>query len=531
MNILGLGGLDHNGSACLVEGGAVRGFLEVERVTRRKNQGLEDKEAVAALLDRLGIDDVDHVAIADRSWFRRRDSWLTPWLRERFPGATVSTHHHHVCHLAAAFASSGWPSATVVSIDGKGDGLSAAGGVATRTSRPEVLWAVRSAHSLGRLWWAASDYAGLPGHHAAGKTMALAAFGEPSYRDRFARHWDLDKGGGLRLLPRDEHPDLFRQVPRLVEWMARMADAPRSEGEPGRAHRDMAASVQALTEEVIEACVGAAVQRTGLRDVCLAGGVALNGLANQRLLDNGVVDSLFVPPCTDDRGLALGAVALAAYTRGVALEVPAGGLSPFLGPVPAPWTGTDPELSRKVDGGVGMSELVDRLLRGEAIGWFEGRDEAGPRALGHRSILATPAIASVRDRLNGRIKRREPWRPFGCSILKEKVGEWFECNDDSPYMLRIVRARTERRAEIPAVLHVDGTSRLHTVTRESCPRLARLLEVLVVRGHPPLLLNTSMNGRGEPIVHTAAEAFAFAREAELDALVIDGTLYTRGGPT
>lgn len=528
MRILGLGGLDHNGAACFIADGVVRLFLEVERVNRRKNQGLEDAETLASLLDRLGIEDVDEVAIADRTWFRRREAWLVPWLRTRFPRASLSIHHHHVCHLSAAMAASGLSKATVVSLDGKGDGLSAAGGIATRDLRPEVLWAVRSAHSLGRLWWAASEYAGLPGHHAAGKTMALAAYGEPAYRHLLARHWESERGGGFRFDPKGGHPDLFRQVPRLVDWMARIADTPPATGEPAKAHRDMAASLQALTEDIIEACVSATVERTGLRDVCLAGGVALNGLANQRLLDRGVVDSLFVPACTDDRGLALGAAALASCARGVAIEVPEGGrMSPFLGPVPARWTGTDPVFVRSVAGENAMTEAVGRLLRGEVMGWFEGRDEAGPRALGHRSLLASPVVASTRDRLNLRIKRREPWRPFGCSIARDEVGAWFELDDDSPYMLRIVRARPARRPQIPAALHVDNTSRLHTVTREGDPRLARLLDMLVEHGHPPLLLNTSMNGRGEPIVHTAEEAFAFAREAELDALMVEGCLFTR----
>jgi len=531
MRVLGLGGLDHNGAACLVEDGEVRSFLEVERVTRRKNQGLEDEGALAAVLDRLGISAVDHVAIADRTWFRVRAPWLIPWLRGRFHGASISAHHHHACHLAAAFAASGLSGATVVSIDGKGDGLSAAAGVATRSTPPRVTFAVPSAHSLGRLWWAASDYAGLPGHHAAGKTMALAGYGEPAFRDRLARHWVQARDGGFRFLPRDEHPDLFRQVPRLVDWMARVAGSARAEGEPEEAHRNMAASVQRITEEIIEAFVTAAVARTGDRRVVIAGGVALNGLANQRLLAHGVVETLYVPPVTDDRGLALGAAALAACARSGALAAPATGLSPYLGPTPAPLTGVDAVFDRRVAGDLALSELVARLVRGEIVGWFEGGDEAGPRALGHRSILATPTLVSVRDRLNGRIKRREPWRPFGCSVLRERVGDWFECDDDSPYMLRIVQARPERQAQIPAALHVDGTSRLHTVTQQAAPRLAQLLEQLVMRRHPPLLVNTSMNGRGEPLVHTAQQAFAFARTAELDALMVEGTLFTRGTRT
>jgi carbamoyltransferase len=531
MIVIGLGGLDHNGAACVVSQGVLRGFLELERVTRRKNQGLDSPAAVDALLDRLGITSADHVAVADRTWFRKRASWLLPWLRQRFPSAPVSTHHHHLCHLAAAHLAAPHSEISLVSLDGKGDGLSATGGFAVRGGAPRVLWGVPSQQSIGRLWWAASEFAGLGGHHSAGKTMALAGFGEPVFRDSLARTCELLPSGGFRLRPPYGGPPLlFRQVPLLVSWMGRLAGTKAADGPPAQAHKDMAASVQALTEEVLAHCVAATVARTGRREVAIAGGVALNGLANQRLLDLGLVDALHVPPWTDDRGLAIGAAAIATAGRGEPLDPDEAVTTPFLGPEPDSWPGGDPEFCRQVDGDAALEELVERLVRGEVIGWFEGRDEAGPRALGHRSILASPMFPETAQRLNRHIKRREAWRPFGCSIARDRVGEWFERDGDSPSMLRIVRARPERRDLIPAVLHVDGTSRLHTVSNDGSTRLARLLEALASRGHPPMLLNTSMNGRGEPLVHRAVEAFALAREASLDALVVEGILYARGRP-
>lgn len=532
--ILGLGGLDHNGAACLVEDGQVVAMLELERVTRRKNQGLDSPEALAALLERLGAADVSrvaHVAIADRTWFAAAAAWLTPPFADR----PRSVHAHHACHLAAAFSASPLERATVVAIDGKGDGLSTSAGYATRSTPPSIDLAVPSAHSLGRLWWAASEYAGLPGHHAAGKTMALAAYGEAAYLAPLLRHLRVHPDGGFQMDPGAEHPDLFRQVPRLIEWMAKVTGEPQAAPRrPGRAHKDMAASVQQLTERVVGDFVGAAVARTGCRDVCLAGGVALNGLVNQRLRERGVVDALFVPPFTDDRGLALGAAALAAYERSTPVRPIPGGISPFLGPEPAPTAAADPTFAWRGDGEAALAACADELVRGAVVGWFEGRDEAGPRALGHRSILASPTPAGMRDRLNLEIKRREPFRPFGCSILREHASAWFECSSahdaDSPYMLRIVRARPDRRSAIASALHVDGTSRLHTVDRDRTPRLARLLELLLERGHPPLLINTSLNGPGEPIVHTAAQSFATARALGLDHLVVDGALYTPEAP-
>lgn len=520
MRILGLGGLDHNASAAVLDDGELTSFLELERVTRQKNQGLVDAHALDALLDRLAVDEVDHVAIADLAEHQQRAEWLTPYLSRRFGDVSWSVHGHHDSHLACAFAASPFERATVLSLDGKGDGWSAAAGVASRDAGLTIEAFVPSAHSIGRLWWAASEYAGLPGHHSAGKTMALAAYGEPRFVEALVRHTTHAPDGGFRFTPGEEHPDIFRQVPRIVAWMAKVTGAPPAAARThDRAHCDMAASVQHLTESLVEHFVAAAVQRTGVRDVCLAGGVALNGLVNQRLVSRRVVDALYVPPCTDDRGLSLGAASLAAWklrAKGRAANVP---LSPYLGPQPCV-SAMEPNDE--------LDEIAAHLQRGEVLGWFEGRDEVGPRALGHRSILASPRFPWMRDHMNERVKRREPFRPFGCSVLREEVGAWFNCDEDSPYMLRIVAARAERRDEIPAVLHVDGTSRLHTVTPESTPRLAALLTRLRELGHPPMLLNTSLNGRGEPIAHTVEDALKIAKELALDGLVVEGRLHREG---
>lgn len=514
MRILGLGGLDHNASAAVLDDGELTSFLELERVTRQKNQGLADARSLDALLDRLAVVEVDHVAIADLAEHQRCEDWLTPYLMQRFGDVSWSVHGHHHSHLACGFVTSPFERATVLSLDGKGDGWSAAAGLASRAGGLIVDAFVPSAHSIGRLWWAASEFAGLPGHHSAGKTMALAAYGEPRFVDALARHATSTPDGGFRVDPGDEHADTFRQVPRIVAWMAKVTSTPPAEaGAFGRSHCDMAASVQHLTESLVERFVSAAVQRTGVRDVCLAGGVALNGLVNQRLVARRVVDRLYVPPCTDDRGLSLGAASLAAWKLGEKVRAANAALSPYQGPI---LHASMTELQDELD------EIAASLVRGEVLGWFEGRDEVGPRALGHRSILASPRFLWMRDHMNSRVKRREPFRPFGCSVLRESVGAWFDCDEDSPYMLRIVAARAERRHEIPAVLHVDGTSRLHTVTPASAPRLAALLARLRELGHPPLLLNTSLNGRGEPIAHIVEDALKIAEDLALDGLIIEG---------
>lgn len=522
-SILGVGGLDHNASISVIEAGRVTAFLELERLDRRKNAGLDGVDALERLCERLGVSDVAHVALTDRT-FEPQRPWLVPWLRRRFPAATLSVHEHHACHLAAAFYTSGWPAAAVLSLDGKGDGLSAAGGLGTHDHDLKILLRVPSAHSIGRLWWAASVCCGLGDHYAAGKTMAWAALGRPSILPALRACLTLADDGGFRLHHPDD-PTRFRRVPALAAWLAGLDPAPQ----PGAGPRypDVAASVQILTEEIVLHMARHLCERTGSRRLALAGGVALNGLANERLLAEGVVDALHVPPVPDDRGLSLGAAALAAAAIAAPLRVDPDGLSPFLGPTPAPLASAPRSdfIEHPADDLVG--EVAERLARGELVAWFEGRDEAGPRALGGRSILASPTRAAVRDHLNAVVKGREPFRPFGCSISLAAVDDWLDMRGASPFMLRIVPVLTQRRAEIPAVVHLDGTTRPHTVTPTNHPRLDRLLGRLADVGHPPVLLNTSLNRRGEPIAHTAAEAITIAAHGGLDAVVLDDHLLVR----
>jgi len=406
VRILGLGGLDHNGSAALVEDGRLRSFLEVERVSRIKNQGLDSQGALETLLDRLDVGRVDRIAVADQAFFEIHAPWLVPYLDSRFPDVPRSVHRHHTAHVACAFAGSPFEAATLVSIDGKGDGASAALGRATRAHGPRVDLEVPSAHSIGRLWWAASEFAGLPGHHSAGKTMALAAFGCPRYLEDIAAHVAIDDGV-FRFVAGSLHPDTFRQVPRLVAWFEELTGVePARDGHIADAHRDLAASIQRLTEDLVLAFVRSGVRRTEVPSVCLAGGVALNGLANERLLAEGAALALHVPSCTDDRGLAIGAAALAAWEAGVRIEAEEPWLSPFLGPEPDLAVPTQTAFIEVLDGEAALEEVAGALIRGEVVAWFEGRDEAGPRALGHRSLIASPTFDWMRDQLNARVKAR-----------------------------------------------------------------------------------------------------------------------------
>ncbi|MCC6811852.1 MAG: hypothetical protein IT381_30790 [Deltaproteobacteria bacterium] len=518
--ILGLGGFDHNGAVCAAAGGAITAFLEAERPARAKNLGLSSPEIIDATLAALGpLPPPAHIALADARFTERASSWLMPYLDRRFPGVPRTIHHHHDCHLACAFAASPFDRATAVSLDAAGDGLAAATGVATRALPAKRTLQVASRHSLGRLWWAVSEYCGMPSHHAAGKTMALAAYGEPRFLDALAAACPLLADGRYEWSGPPEDPERFREMTGALAWIEALTGAPRARGEPAQIHKDVAATMQAWTVRVVSHVVRAAVAATGIRDVCIAGGVALNGLANEALLRDGVVDRLFVPSCPDDRGLAIGAACLAAAARGEPIVAVRDGLDPFLG---APASGEIPAGFTVVS--ADLDVIAARLVAGDLLAICDGRDEAGPRALGRRSLLASPASSSLRARLND-ITGREQFRPFGCSLPAEHAAKWLGMRGDSPYMLRIVEVPPAVRDRIPAVVHVDGTTRPQTVSRDRQPFLHALLCRLEAHGHPPLLLNTSLNGRSEPLAHSRADAFAIASKLGLDGVISDGALY------
>lgn len=525
MKILGIGGLDHNGSLALVNNGKLSLFLELERLLRQKNIGISSEENLAFFLSYLNINEVDHIAIADQFWFRSQSKWLIPFLQYKFPNIPFSVYSHHDCHLASAFFSSPFEKATLISIDGKGDGFSTTAGIGQRGKPIQRLLEVKSSSSVGRLWWAVSEFCGFVGHHSAGKTMALAAYGRPVFLENLQKHLFLLPEGSFVLKPLEHSAKLFRSIPKLVSWFEECAKTPMSKGELKQEHKDMAATVQAITLQIVGHFVKKVIEKTGLRKVCLSGGVALNGLCNQHLLDSRIVEDIYVPPFTDDRGLSVGAAFIESIKTNIAIPPYPEGISPFMGPVPKTEIQDNSIFSQRIQGPKMWNTLVDLLTSGKIIAWYQGCDEAGPRALGNRSILASPVFHHMKDYLNQHIKKREPFRPFGCSILQEKANEWFEIEGTSPYMLRIVQVRETKKTQIPAVLHVDQTSRLHTVTADSAPQLYFLLKKLEEKGHPPLLLNTSLNSRGEPIAHRVEEALEIAQKINLDGILVADNLF------
>lgn len=530
LSILGIGGFDHDGAVSLVRDGELVGHLEWERVARRRFAGLRAPGDVERLLEATGWDlsDLDAIAWADQE---RHDDPATggirAWLGRRFPGIPVEVVEHHRCHLASAYFASGFERAAVLSVDGKGDAASAAI-AAGAGGELRVLGRQPSASSIGRAWHALAIACGYPHFGAAGKVMALAAYGRPRFADALLAWTVLAEYGTFTFTAPGEPPNqgpTFRRADRQAAFFQRAFDVPpREAGQPPReAHADLAASVQAWTLAVVAHLASAATRAATSRRLCLAGGVALNVLANSHLLEAGIADELFVQPAAGDSGLSLGA-ALALAGRPVRAAPGARRFDPHLG------RSFDAEEALRAAGAAGdvrwarggdpVQRAVEALGRGEILGWVSGREEAGPRALGARSLLASPFVAGVRDRIN-RVKGREPFRPVALMVDGRVRGEAF-VGPACAYMLRSARVRPEHRARLAEGVHRDGTSRLQVVDGESPPALQALLRAFGEASGTAALLNTSLNGPGDPLVGTPAEAIALLREGRIDRLFVEG---------
>lgn len=513
----------HDAAACLIDAsGAVLAYIEQERLTRVRH-GVGTHMPALAVQECLRIagitaDQVDAVAVgwdeprmaaaAGRAWeFSCPDQFLAAL---GLGGHRPSLHFvpHHQAHAASAFHASGSTAAAVVVVDGNGE------------SEATSLWRARAGHplvqvarwpqvySLGHMYEAASHWLGL-GKRGAGKTMGLAAYADP--------HTRMDPGwlrtsehGLISILGDDPRLDYEATRGRWAKQVARLAGAAAPTHPTGALPQDPAAvRVAAATQSTVEAVVGWLVGQaralTGIEQVCIAGGVGLNCAANGRL-----PGPVYVPPVPHDAGVALGA----AWT----LAVPAPGqvLDPYTGGAPGPV----PEPGRLSWQDVDAERVADLLEQGKVVGVCRGRSEVGPRALGHRSFLALPTDPGMRDRMN-QLKGREPWRPFG-PLTHQAPDRWWEPDEHlHRYMLGAAHLTQTGAKELPAIRHQDDTTRPQHLRPGQEDLVWEVLQVLGQRGHPPVLLNTSFNGPGEPLVETAAQALACARRLGVHALVVN----------
>jgi carbamoyltransferase len=482
----------------------------------------------------------------DRIRHASRWSSIDEEFAKRFPGVDVAGRvrhvEHHRAHLASSFYVSPFEDAVVVSVDGSGDFASAAWGVGKGT-KIEIHGRVPFPHSLGIFYEAMTQHLGFPHYGDEYKVMGLAPYGEPGYVDKLRDVVRLRPDGSFRL-----NLDYFRfhRERRLFEWhdcapssdrlvndrlAPRIGPARQVEEPLEQRHKDIARSVQRLYEDAFFNLLNRLYERYKLPHLVLSGGCAFNSVANGKVYAETPFKRCFIQAAAGDAGGALGAAfdawhSLADGKRGFVMRHASWGpqfSDTEIERVIAAQLRAADDRSIKVErvsgDAVFARQVAAAIAEGKVIGWFQGRMEWGPRALGNRSILCDPRRADMKSILNLKIKRRESFRPFAPAILREAVKDWFETDDDVPFMMKVFQIRPERRAEIPAVTHVDGSGRLQTVTADANPKYHRLIEAFRDLTRVPIVLNTSFN-ENEPIVCRPEEALDCFLRTRMDVLAI-----------
>ena len=590
MRILGISAFYHDSAAALIEDGRIIAAAQEERFSRKKHDSRFPVHALRYCLTEGGIRmrDVDKVVFYDKPFLkfeRLLETYLTfaprgmksfamaipLWLREKLflkdllykdfrkldSDGSWNEHilfsEHHLSHAASAFFPSPFEEAVILTMDGVGEWATTSAAIGKGRSL-EVIKEIHFPHSLGLLYSALTYYTGFKVNSGEYKVMGLAPYGEPKYAETIFKHlMDVKADGSFRLdlsyfnyctgltMTNGKFDELFGGPPRKPDQLLTQR------------HMDLAASIQAVTEEVMLRLTRSLREETGIRNLCLAGGVALNCVANGKILRDGHYDQIYIQPAAGDAGGALGA-ALVGYYMQMGQERQVNGdamRGSYLGPV---YLQSDIEERLRRSGAkfevLGDSELIttcaEDLSQGKALGWFQGRMEFGPRALGNRSILGDPRSPTMQKTLNLKVKYRESFRPFAPSVLRERVSDWFEIGDDSPYMLLVADVVKSRRREmtaeemqlfgidklnvprsdIPAVTHVDYSARIQTVHKDTNPRYHALITAFERKTGCPVLVNTSFNVRGEPIVGVPEDAFRCFMGTELDILAV-GNCYLR----
>lgn len=581
--VLGLSGLFHDSAACLVRDGAIVAALQEERLSRRKNDASFPRRSAERCLamSNSTIADVDlavwyelpflHAERVLHSQVRFAPRGIRAFARaiRALFGEKVWVEHaiaealgyegpvlcvpHHLAHAASAYLPSPFDDAAILGIDGVGEWSSTTMGHG-RGGRIELLEEQRFPHSLGLFYATMTVWAGFRVNSGEYKLMGLAPYGKPRFADVLRREViHVGDDGTVRLNLR--HFDFPAGLSLGRSSLDALLGGPKRAPESpiGEREADVAASAQLIVEEAMLALARRARARTGLRALCLAGGVALNCVGVARILEAGVFDEIFVQPASGDAGGALGAALLGAQHERPGLRPErAGGRDAMRAALLGP-AYSDDEVRAAIDAcglrarWLSDAEIdeatADLLARGSIVGWFQGAMEFGPRALGGRSILADPRGADVRDRVNREMKLREVFRPFAPAVLEEEAHRFFDVRGPAPYMTRTARVRSfeaatprpsglivdgwDVRSEMPAVTHVDGTARLQTVGRAEHPRFHALISAFQRRAGLPVVLNTSFNLRGEPIVAEPLDACRTFAHSGLHALVMGRRLVLR----
>jgi len=590
--ILGISAYYHDAAACLVRDGEVIAAAQEERFTRKKHDSAFPDKAISYCLKEAGIasHEVDYIVFYDKPFLKFERlletylafapkglrSFITSmpiWLKDKLFQKRVITDalkdlwgkdikweerllfsEHHLSHAASAFFPSPFESAAVLTMDGVGEWTTTSLAIGQGNTL-EVVKEIHFPHSLGLLYSAITFYTGFKVNSGEYKVMGLAPYGKPIYADLIKKHLiDIKEDGSFAL-----DMSYFNYCTGLTMTSKKFdvvfGGPPREpESELTQREMDLAASVQAVTEEVVIKLAKGIAKSTGQKNLCLAGGVALNCVANGKLLREKVFENIWIQPAAGDAGGAVGA-ALGAYyimlgqSRVIDKNALDGMKGSYLGP-----KFSQEEIEKELTkcGAVFASHAPEEitaktaqaLADGKAIGWMNGRMEFGPRSLGGRSILADPRSPSMQKLLNLKVKYRESFRPFAPSVLREDVSEWFDLDSDSPYMLLVADVAKSKqrtmsqeedalfgieklnilRSSIPSVTHVDYSARVQTVHEQTNPRYYQLLKQFKELTGYPVLVNTSFNVRGEPIVCSPSDAFRCFMGTELDVLVVGNAM-------
>ena len=573
MYILGINAYHGDSAACVFKDGKLIAAIEEERLRRVKHWAGFPSESIKFCLDECGISiqDVDYVTISrdpsaniykkithsfksfvsfkilkDRLKNTKKVVSIKQELSSIFDiseeeiKAEFYNIEHHRSHMASAFFASPFSESAILSIDGFGDFTSTMIG-AGKGGKIEVLDSVIYPHSVGVFYTAFTQYLGFEHYGDEYKVMGLSPYGKPTLMDK-VRDVLIFKNNGLFEINKKyfKHPKegvsmSWENGDPFIEniysdYMVKVFGRARLKNEEiTQFHKDLASSIQRVTEELIFHILNHLQKKTGSKNICIAGGVAQNSVANGKILDNTSFEKMYIPPATHDAGTAIGSV-LWLYNHIQGNDRIESQKHSYFG---AKFSDDEVEgfckengiSYNRYDDDELLEVVTDQLINAGVIGWFQGRAEFGPRALGHRSIICDPTRDDAKELINSKIKRREPFRPFAPSILKEFVGEYFEKTDDVPFMEKVFQFKEDKKKKFKAVVHIDGSGRLQSVDKDIEPKYYNLIKKFYDKTGVPILLNTSFN-ENEPIVNTPAEAYDCFARTSMDMVVMGNVVVT-----
>ena len=564
MYILGLSCFYHDSAICLLKDGVPIAAADEQSFTRKKHDSSFPVQAIRWALNFANIDfsQIHAVAFYDKplvkferilkshlahfprsftQFVRGMPSWFKTKLRLDkalskefgYKGA-ICYGEHHRSHAASSFYSSGWKEAAILTVDGVGEWSTTTWGIG-RDTQLDIMHEIRFPHSLGLLYSAFTYYLGFKVNSGEYKVMGLAPYGEPKYIDRIKKLIHIQEDGSFRLNMKHFCFDygMRMYLPSFEEIMGQPT-RPLDSGELPQFYKDVARSIQEVVNEIMCKLATHIVKTTGQKRLCLAGGVALNCVANGKILRETPVEEIFIQPAAGDNGGAMGA-ALWLWHDVLKKERSWAMSSPYLGPE---YTEEFIEQTlkdykavyHKLDRKALLEQTATLLEQSQVVGWYQGRLEWGPRALGHRSILGDPRHPKMREIINMKIKMREGFRPFAPSVIEEDAKQYFALDQQSPYMLLVAPVHDSIQNSalpLPSITHVDGSARVQTVNAQQEPLYYNLLQTFKKKTGCSVLINTSMNVRGEPIVNTPEDAYRCFMRTQMDAIVIGSFLLNK----